>query len=133
LLKKQEFTGLQCRARSPALGLFSWCGRLPSRNLFVAWNSRKAGGGPCATLLGERVVAVSLDPRRMGFSVGLTYGYSKSLVPKIKESILPTICGSAACYAGWLRLPVDRPQKPTAFSPRRSLSLRRDENAEKGG
>jgi hypothetical protein len=69
-----------------------------------------------------------------------TVGYRTSPVSQMGDELGPTICGFAACFAGWLRLPGTRPCHPTASSPRRRLSLRRGEgernraiSARKGG
>jgi hypothetical protein len=52
-------------------------------------------------------------------------------VSKIKESILPTICGFAACCAGWLRLSETRRQHQTSSSRRWRPGLQRREDEEK--
>ena len=43
----------------------------------------------------------------------------KALVPiRMKNAHRPGISGSAACSAGWVRLPGPPPQYPTSSSPR---------------
>ena len=62
----------------------------------------------------------------------LAVGYYMAPVSKIKGVHRPKICGSAACCAGWLRLPAPQPYHPTSSSARRRLSLRRAEDERKG-
>ena len=59
-------------------------------------------------------------------------GYSLSLVSKTGDLSGQTICGFAACYAGWLRLPGTRRKHPSSSSPCRRLSLRHGEEEGNG-
>jgi hypothetical protein len=47
----------------------------------------KPENGPCATTLGERVIAVTLDPRGVGFSVGFASGYSSCSLSGNRETV----------------------------------------------